>query len=957
MIKRFLVSAFFMLLFLNANIVYANTNDRAYAPKIIDLTPPEVISISKDKDNVKTPGTVGINVKATDNISGINSIYLQFYNEQYNSYIDAFIDEYGYDKTTDSYNVNIEIGEFTLPGTYKLSRLHVHDNANNTAIFETVSNNLNFDISFVVENDITDVTPPEIISISKDKDSVKAPGTLGIKLKATDDISGIAYIFVDFYNEEYNTYLYPPSIVAGSYVESTDSYNANIEIDEYKFPGTYKLARIEAVDNSGNSKTFDSYNNNLSFDLSFIVENDIIDVIPPEIISISKDKDTIKAPGALGINVKAKDDIFGVANIFLTFYNEEYDSYIQKFIDVYDYDETTDSYNANIEISPYELPGTYKLNMISVQDKANNYKVFDSYNNNLNFDLSFIVENDNSADLVTSTRNPNLVNDIKNTVDGSTILIDCESDSNISADVFDAIMGTNKKIRFQKGGVQWIFNGKDIKIPCSMDLNIEIQDITDYRGDNYTQINSVFKDIPAFVINLENNGTLPGKALFRLKADNAFIENIVSKNLYVYYYDTTTDKIILIERNLNETNDEFFEFEITNNSDYIVSNSDLSNNDSNNSYTDDDSSDSDTDDNNSSSVSNSKTTSNDNVFFKLYKAKSGDTITLKMNNDTKIPYSVLKTIKDKNITLILKFKNYSWTIEGENIDLNSLENSFIDITLKINDNTDENQVVNFTTLHEKDYPFTATLNINIPKQYVNEKLYLYRQTNDDYEYVSDINAYDNGNVNANINKGGNFIIVKTKLQTKDSLENSLNVNKFNDIENHWAKDSIMYLTNKKILCGTSETMFQPDENMTRAMFITALGRIADVDAIGKESIFSDTVKDSWYDGYVAYAYENNIISGIGDNNFSPNRPITREEMATIISNFFNETGIELYQTNELVEFNDSDEISSWAKDSVKTIQMAGIMKGKPNNLFDPKASATRAEASIVLENVSKIYIK
>jgi hypothetical protein len=172
---------------------------------------------------------------------------------------------------------------------------------------------------------------------------------------------------------------------------------------------------------------------------------------------------------------------------------------------------------------------------------------------------------------------------------------------------------------------------------------------------------------------------------------------------------------------------------------------------------------------------------------------------------------------------------------------------------------------------------------------------------------------------------------------------------FTDIENHWAKEDIEFVVSHGLFSGTSDTTFSPDTAMTRGMFLTVLGRLANVDVDSyNESSFNDVKSDAYYMGYIEWAIKNNIIKGIGNGNFAPEQAITREQMAVIMSNYAKIMDIKLTQTHGENTFADSANISAYAKDAVQQMQMEGILRGKNGNLFDPQGTATRAEISAVL---------
>lgn len=171
---------------------------------------------------------------------------------------------------------------------------------------------------------------------------------------------------------------------------------------------------------------------------------------------------------------------------------------------------------------------------------------------------------------------------------------------------------------------------------------------------------------------------------------------------------------------------------------------------------------------------------------------------------------------------------------------------------------------------------------------------------------------------------------------------------FDDIDNHWAKNYIESVTYRGLFKGVSEKMFGPDVTMTRAMVITVLGRLEEVEKTGRTTEFKDVPAGSYYEEYVAWGVENKIVSGTGNNEFSPNKEITREEMAVLMANYvkYKKYAYELDQ----IYFSDVDSISSWAVESVKILNNLGIMKGNADGTYNPKKVATRAEIATVFYN-------
>ncbi len=180
---------------------------------------------------------------------------------------------------------------------------------------------------------------------------------------------------------------------------------------------------------------------------------------------------------------------------------------------------------------------------------------------------------------------------------------------------------------------------------------------------------------------------------------------------------------------------------------------------------------------------------------------------------------------------------------------------------------------------------------------------------------------------------------------------------FTDIANHWAKADIEFVAARGLLIGTGKTTFSPDGFMTRGMFVTALGRLAGIDSARyKNTKFTDVAATAYYAPYVAWAAEMGITSGTSTTTFSPDKTITRQELATLMVNYAKAMKYTLPKTREAISFADSDAIGSWARDAVNAMQMAGVMNGKNENKFDPTGTATRAEVAAVLRRYVELVI-
>ncbi|MBQ4370207.1 MAG: S-layer homology domain-containing protein [Oscillospiraceae bacterium] len=173
---------------------------------------------------------------------------------------------------------------------------------------------------------------------------------------------------------------------------------------------------------------------------------------------------------------------------------------------------------------------------------------------------------------------------------------------------------------------------------------------------------------------------------------------------------------------------------------------------------------------------------------------------------------------------------------------------------------------------------------------------------------------------------------------------------FTDVSgSYWAADYIYALADRKLVNGMGGSTFEPLTTMTRAMFVTVLGRLDNIKVSSYSSnSFSDVPSDAWYAPYVSWASEKGIVTGYDDGAFRPNDPITREQMAVIIVRYIDFAGLSLQEKNEAAEFPDAGLISPWASDAVGRAQRLGLITGRDSGAFDPKGTANRAEVCTVL---------
>ncbi len=175
-----------------------------------------------------------------------------------------------------------------------------------------------------------------------------------------------------------------------------------------------------------------------------------------------------------------------------------------------------------------------------------------------------------------------------------------------------------------------------------------------------------------------------------------------------------------------------------------------------------------------------------------------------------------------------------------------------------------------------------------------------------------------------------------------------------DAQKHWAKEAIEYCLSKGYFKDiVKDQKFEPEKQITRGEFITVLARFAGAKESNAKTSFTDIDKNMYYAPFVAWAKENNITAGTGNGKFSPDKPISRAEMTTMLYRFLKSIKIDLKSLDKNIDFKDKDKIPSWAKDAIKEMVDFGILNGNDDGTFNPMGKFKRCQMSQIIYNLSK----
>jgi len=238
----------------------------------------------------------------------------------------------------------------------------------------------------------------------------------------------------------------------------------------------------------------------------------------------------------------------------------------------------------------------------------------------------------------------------------------------------------------------------------------------------------------------------------------------------------------------------------------------------------------------------------------------------------------------------------------------------------------------------------------------NVRLYRGRQLTSEISNISDVRLHivENDVIVGEIATNG----METRFPTTPEVLPFSDVN-----SNNWFYPYIRHVFENNIMQGTTTTTFAPNTNFSRAQVVATLYRMAhggtarEIPYARNRNIFSDVNVNTWYSPYVAWAYDNGIVTGVGNNRFAPNDNVTREQFATMIHRFaeFREYNTTVRQSSQWNSFTDRNQTSTWAREGLTWANYHGLITGRTTTTIVPGGTAIRAEASAILTRFMQTF--
>ena len=195
---------------------------------------------------------------------------------------------------------------------------------------------------------------------------------------------------------------------------------------------------------------------------------------------------------------------------------------------------------------------------------------------------------------------------------------------------------------------------------------------------------------------------------------------------------------------------------------------------------------------------------------------------------------------------------------------------------------------------------------------------------------------------------GRVTVDATFTEVAETPETPDQIGSFTDVDtDDWFADAVQYMLDNGMMNGVTDTTFGPGTTTTRGMIVTILYRL-EGEPDTTASSFTDVASGMYYADAVAWAKANSIVTGITETIFAPDQAITREQMAAILYRYAQYKGYDVTASNDLSSYTDASRISAYATTAMQWANAEGLITGNTSTTINPTGNATRAEVATIL---------
>ena len=212
--------------------------------------------------------------------------------------------------------------------------------------------------------------------------------------------------------------------------------------------------------------------------------------------------------------------------------------------------------------------------------------------------------------------------------------------------------------------------------------------------------------------------------------------------------------------------------------------------------------------------------------------------------------------------------------------------------------------------------------------------------------------------NGTVYPAGDIVFSTTDIVLKATWKDTTEVDvtqMFTDVTKNWAYPGIQYCVTHGIMGGMGDGTFAPTGTTTRAQIVQILYNLEGTPAVSGTTPFTDLTAN-WYKPAILWAYQNNVVAGTSPTTFDPDQPVTREQIAVILTQYMFHV-LKMNRTwtpADLSTFPDGANVSSWAKEAMQDAVALGLINGTKASdgvvYLDPQGSAARQQVATILMN-------
>ena len=167
-------------------------------------------------------------------------------------------------------------------------------------------------------------------------------------------------------------------------------------------------------------------------------------------------------------------------------------------------------------------------------------------------------------------------------------------------------------------------------------------------------------------------------------------------------------------------------------------------------------------------------------------------------------------------------------------------------------------------------------------------------------------------------------------------------------EGDWFYDAVVYAYQNELMDGVGGNRFAPNSETTRAQLVTILYRLEGQPAVSGDLPFTDVEAGIWYTDAILWAAQNNIVNGVSDTEFAPGDDLTRQQLVTILYRYAEAKGYDVSASADLSGYPDAGQVQDYAQPAMAWAVAENIIQGMEDGTLKPAGNASRAQIATIL---------